>query len=224
MALRPAQPARRRRAGDRRGGSQRPRAAVPAARGVGVTVAPVTTAFCVFFGRGGPSEIERGWTPSRSRSGPSSSRAPARPGSARCSAVTGDGEARAAFAGAGADVVAPRTDPFHFGEELLGLSRTRGLERLATIGAGAGALMSTAELRGCGRRSTRAKRSCCRTTTTPPTSSPSRRRRPSPSSIFRRRTIRCRAGCTSRADFPHGSWTDPRRPSSTSIRRPTPRC
>jgi CTP:molybdopterin cytidylyltransferase MocA len=106
----------------------------------------VTTAFSVFFGRGGPSEIERRLDSIKIAIGAVVLTRAAAAGFGPLIAVTADAEARAAFAGAGADVVAPLTDPFHFGEELLGLSRARGLERLATIGAGAGALMSTAEL------------------------------------------------------------------------------
>ena len=106
----------------------------------------MTTAFIVFFGRGGPSEIERRLDSIKIAIGAVVLARAGDAGFAPLLAVTADVEARAAFARAGADVVAPRTDPFHFGEELLGLSRARGLERIATIGAGAGALMSTAEL------------------------------------------------------------------------------
>jgi CTP:molybdopterin cytidylyltransferase MocA len=106
----------------------------------------VTTAFCVFFGRGGPSEIEQRLDSIKIAIGAVVLTRAGSAGFGPLLAVTGDEEGRAAFARAGADVIAPRTDPFHFGEELLGLSRARGLERLATIGAGAGALMSTAEL------------------------------------------------------------------------------
>jgi len=106
----------------------------------------VTTAFIVFFGRGGPSEIERRLDSIKIAIGAVVLARAREAGFAPLVAVTADGEAKGAFALSGADVVAPRTDPFHFGEELLGLSRARGLERIATIGAGAGALMSTAEL------------------------------------------------------------------------------
>jgi CTP:molybdopterin cytidylyltransferase MocA len=106
----------------------------------------VTTAFIVFFGRGGPSEIERRLDSIKIAIGGVVLARAGDAGFAPLLAVTADAEARAAFGRAGADVVAPRTDPFHFGQELLALSRARGLERIATIGAGAGALMSTTEL------------------------------------------------------------------------------
>jgi CTP:molybdopterin cytidylyltransferase MocA len=106
----------------------------------------VTTAFIIFFGRGGPSEIERQLDRVKIAIGAVVLARAGAAGFVPLIAVTADAEARAAFARSGADVVAPRTDPFHFGNELLALSRARGLERLATIGAGAGALMNTAEL------------------------------------------------------------------------------
>jgi len=106
----------------------------------------VTTAFIVFFGRGGTSEIERRLDSIKIAIGAMVLTRAGDAGFAPLLAVTADAEGRAAFGGAGADVVPPGTDPFHFGEELLALSHARGLERMATIGAGAGALMSTAEL------------------------------------------------------------------------------
>ena len=107
----------------------------------------MTTAFIMFFGRSGPSEIERRLDSIKIAIGAVVLTRAATAGFAPLVAVTGDADARASFARAGADVVAPRTDPFHFGQELLGLSRARGLERIATIGAGAGALMTPAELK-----------------------------------------------------------------------------
>ena len=106
----------------------------------------MTTAFIVFFGRGGTSEIERRLDSIKIAIGAMVLTRAGDAGFAPLLAVSGDAEARSAFAGAGANVVPPRTDPFHFGDELLALSRAHGLERMATIGAGAGALMSTAEL------------------------------------------------------------------------------
>jgi hypothetical protein len=106
----------------------------------------VTTAFIVFFGRGGTSEIERRLDSIKIAIGAMVLTRAGDAGFASLLAVTADTEARTAFGRAGADVVPPRTEPFHFGEELLALSRERGLERMATIGAGAGALMSAAEL------------------------------------------------------------------------------
>jgi hypothetical protein len=106
----------------------------------------VTTAFSVFFGRGGASDIERQLDSIKIAIGAIVLARAGAAGFGPLLAVTADEEARASFTAAGADVVAPRTDPFHFGQELLGLSRARGLDRLATSGAGAGALMCTAEL------------------------------------------------------------------------------
>jgi CTP:molybdopterin cytidylyltransferase MocA len=106
----------------------------------------VTTAFIVFFGRGGQSEIERRLDSIKIAIGAVVLTRAGAAGFAPLIAVTADAEARAAFSRGGADVVAARSEPFHFGQELLALSRARGLERIATIGAGAGALMSTAEL------------------------------------------------------------------------------
>lgn len=106
----------------------------------------MTTAFIVFFGRGGTSEIERRLDSIKIAIGAMVLMRAGDAGFAPLLAVTADPEARAAFAHSGADVVTPRTDPFHFGDELLALSLARALERMATIGAGAGALMSTAEL------------------------------------------------------------------------------
>src|SRR3979411_2245981 len=146
VALRSAQRSRGRRPRDRRGRAQRSRTALPAAGGVGVTVPSVTTAFIVFCGRGGPSEIERRLDSIKIAIGALVLARAGDAGFAPLLAVTADAEAHQAFTRGGADVVPPRTDPFHFGEELLGLTRARGLERIATIGAGAGALMSTSDL------------------------------------------------------------------------------
>ncbi|HUG06594.1 MAG TPA: hypothetical protein VMQ78_08635 [Candidatus Limnocylindria bacterium] len=106
----------------------------------------MTTAFIVFFGRGGATEIERRLDSIKIAIGAVVLARAGDAGFAPLLAVTADAEARAAFARRGADVVPPRSAPFHFGAELLALSQARGLERMATIGAGAGALMSTAEL------------------------------------------------------------------------------
>ncbi len=106
----------------------------------------MTTAFIVFFGRGGLSQIERSLDSIKIAIG---AVVLARAGEAAFApllAVTADPEARAAFTRSGADVIAPHTEPFHFGQELLALSKRRHLERIATIGAGAGALMTTTEL------------------------------------------------------------------------------
>jgi hypothetical protein len=62
-------------------------------------------------------------------------------------AVTADRDATAAFAKARAEVVAPRTAPFHFGNEHAQLAKAGGLDRVCTLGAGAGALFTVADLR-----------------------------------------------------------------------------
>src|SRR5439155_274526 len=62
-------------------------------------------------------------------------------------AVTTDAEASSAFRAKGAEIIPDRTQPFHFGQELQRIVRERKLDRVCTIGAGAGALLTTAELR-----------------------------------------------------------------------------
>src|SRR5207302_4722588 len=61
--------------------------------------------------------------------------------------VTTDGEAGSSFRLRGAQIVKPQTEPFHFGRELQALIREKNLDRVCTIGAGAGALLTVAELR-----------------------------------------------------------------------------
>ncbi|HEV8229543.1 MAG TPA: hypothetical protein VGQ86_06265 [Candidatus Limnocylindria bacterium] len=107
----------------------------------------MTTAFIVFFGRGGSSDIERRLDAIKIAIGATVLARAGEAGFAPLIAITEDAEAGRAFARVGADVAASRTEPFHLGQELLGLTRQRGLERIATIGAGAGALMTTQELR-----------------------------------------------------------------------------
>jgi CTP:molybdopterin cytidylyltransferase MocA len=104
------------------------------------------TTLLLFFGRGGPSDVERRLDAIKIAIGGSVLRRAQQAGFARLIAVTADTDAARAFAGAGAEVVPPRTAPFHFGEELTALVRERGLERVCTIGAGAGALFTVREL------------------------------------------------------------------------------
>jgi hypothetical protein len=106
----------------------------------------VTTALLLFFGRGGDSDVERQLDVIKIAIGASVLERASQAGFAPLIAVTADGPGGAAFAAAGAEVVAPRSAPFHFGNELSQLAKTRGLDRLCTIGAGAGALFSVAEL------------------------------------------------------------------------------
>jgi CTP:molybdopterin cytidylyltransferase MocA len=105
------------------------------------------TTLLLFFGRGGSSDVERSLDAIKIAIGASVLRRAGQAGFGRLIAVTTDPDASHAFGGAGAEVVAPRTSPFHFGQEVAGLVRERGLERVCTIGAGAGALFTAAELR-----------------------------------------------------------------------------
>lgn len=105
------------------------------------------TTLVIFFGRGGASDVERRLDAVKIAIGASVLRRAASASFARLLAVTTDAEASRAFRDAGADVLAPRTSPFHFGQELAGLVSERGLERVCTIGAGAGALFTVEELR-----------------------------------------------------------------------------
>ena len=82
----------------------------------------MTTAFIVFFGRSGPSEIERRLDSIKIAIGAVVLARAGAAGFAPLIAVTADAEARAAFARGGADVVAARSEPFHFGQELLDLA------------------------------------------------------------------------------------------------------
>jgi len=106
----------------------------------------VTTALLVFFGRGGASQIERRLDAIKIAIGSIVLSRAGAAGFTPLVGVTDDGDARASFSRSGARVIAPRTAPFHFGQELLAITRELGLDRLCTIGAGAGALLSREEL------------------------------------------------------------------------------
>ena len=106
-----------------------------------------TTGLLIFFGPGGASEVEERLDAIKVAIGSSVLRRARDAGFSPLVAVTADAEARKAFGAAGADVIAPRTDPFHFGEEVRTIARERALDRVCTIGAGAGALFTVAELR-----------------------------------------------------------------------------
>lgn len=106
----------------------------------------MTTALLLFFGRGGRSDVERQLDAVKIAIGASVLRRAREAGYDDLVAVTDDAEARAAFAAAGGDVRAPRTRPFHFGAEVAQISRERSLQRVATVGAGAGALFTAAQL------------------------------------------------------------------------------
>jgi len=104
------------------------------------------TALILFFGAGGDTAVERRLDAVRVAIGTGTLRRAGAAGYAPLVAVTGDAAATAAFSAAGAEVVAPLTEPFHFGRELADLAAARGLLRLCAIGAGAGALLQTADL------------------------------------------------------------------------------
>jgi hypothetical protein len=103
------------------------------------------TAFLVFFGRGGASDIVRHLDTVKVAIG-SLVLKRARDAGFTPYGVTGDDEAAAAFRSAGGEILTPRTEPFHFGRELAAIVRTKRLDRVCTIGAGAGALLTAADL------------------------------------------------------------------------------
>jgi len=94
------------------------------------------TAFLIFFGRGGSSEIERQLDTVKLAIGAVVLGRAAEAGFSRLYAVTNDETAAAAFRSKGAAILPTLTEPFHFGRD-----------RVCTIGAGAGALLETSELR-----------------------------------------------------------------------------
>ncbi len=106
----------------------------------------MTTALLLFFGRGGDSDVERRLDGIKIAIGASVLGRARDAGFAPLIAVTSDPDATRAFARAGAEVAPPSTSPFHFGQELTALTKARRLERVCTIGAGAGALFTTDEL------------------------------------------------------------------------------
>ncbi|CAN5188902.1 hypothetical protein BH18CHL2_BH18CHL2_09670 [soil metagenome] len=105
------------------------------------------TAFLLFFGRGGGSEVEQRLDDIRVAIAGSVLRRAAEAGFSPVVAVTSDPQAAMAFRAAGAEALATGTDPFHLGGEVLALARARGLERVCAIGAGAGALLTADDLR-----------------------------------------------------------------------------
>ena len=108
----------------------------------------MTTAFLVFFGRGGATEVERRLDEFKVAIGASVLRRAALSGYDPLIAVTADEQAGAAFRAAGASVEHEVSRPFHFGRELRRIAARRGCTRLVVIGAGAGALLEVADLRG----------------------------------------------------------------------------
>jgi hypothetical protein len=105
------------------------------------------SAFLVFFGRGGSSDLERELDAIKVAIGAVVLRRAHEAGFSRLYGVTEDTEAAAAFRATGAAILAPTTQPFHFGQELSDIVREKKLDRVCTIGAGAGALLTTQDLR-----------------------------------------------------------------------------
>ena len=105
------------------------------------------SAFLIFFGRSGSSDLERQLDAVKIAIGAVVMGRAADAGFSRLYAVTNDQEAAAAFRSKGASVLPVKTEPFHFGRELKRIVDEKKLDRLCTIGAGAGALMTTHELR-----------------------------------------------------------------------------
>jgi CTP:molybdopterin cytidylyltransferase MocA len=106
------------------------------------------TAFLVFFGRGGQSDLERQLDTVKIAIGAVVLDRAREAGFARLYGVTDDGEASREFRASRAEIVSPATEPFHFGQELRRLIHERKLDRVCTIGAGAGALLTVKDLTG----------------------------------------------------------------------------
>ena len=105
------------------------------------------SAFLIFFGRSGPSDIERQLDTLKIAIGAVVLARARDAGFSHLYGVTNDEEAAAAFRRSGAAILPPRTEPFHFGRELSRIVHEKALDRVCTIGAGAGALLETSELR-----------------------------------------------------------------------------
>ena len=105
------------------------------------------TAFLLFFGRSGLSELERQLDAVKIAIGAVVLGRAREAGFTPLFGVTTDGEAASSFRSRGAQILSPQTDPFHFGRELQATVREKRLDRVCTIGAGAGALLTVAELR-----------------------------------------------------------------------------
>ena len=105
-----------------------------------------STAFVLFFGKGGESAVEAQLDRIRIAIGSGTLRRAASAGFAPLIAVTADPAGVRGFAAAGAETVAPRTEPFHFGTELKRIVSERRIDRVCAIGAGAGALLSADDL------------------------------------------------------------------------------
>ena len=107
----------------------------------------MSVAFVLFFGGDATSAIERRLDAVRLAVSEHVLDLAAKAGYAPLLAVTKDATARERF-GPVAEVVAPETSPFHLGRELRAIVRKKHLERLCVSGAGFGALLGIADLRG----------------------------------------------------------------------------
>ncbi|MBI3522449.1 MAG: hypothetical protein HY071_05025 [Chloroflexi bacterium] len=108
----------------------------------------MTTAFVMFFGRGGGSEVEERLDAVRIAIGSSVLKRAARAGFTPLVAVTADASATQAFRDSGATTVTPERGTFHFGTELKRVAGRFGVERMCAMGAGAGALLTEDDLLG----------------------------------------------------------------------------
>ena len=106
------------------------------------------SAFIVFFGRGGSSDLERQLDKVKIAIGGVVLARAGQAGFSRLYGVTNDEEAAAAFRATGAAILPARTEPFHFGQELSRIVHEKKLDRVCTIGAGAGALLTAQDLQG----------------------------------------------------------------------------
>ena len=76
------------------------------------------TAFLLFFGRGGTSDLERQLDDVKIAIGAVVIGRARDAGFSRLYGVTNDSQAAAAFRASGASILPARTEPFHFGREL----------------------------------------------------------------------------------------------------------
>lgn len=106
----------------------------------------MSVGFVVFFGGDGGSPVERRLDEVRLEIAAHVLTLAREAGFAPVLAVTPDARSAEALVAAGADVLSPRTQPFHLGRELRAVVDARGLERLCLIGGGAGALLRRDEL------------------------------------------------------------------------------
>lgn len=102
----------------------------------------------MFFGRSGPTDVERKLDAVRIAIGATVARCAREAGFGPVIAVTRDVDAQKALNDAGAEIDEGESAPFHYGNELARICEERRLERVCAIGAGAGALLGAQQLRG----------------------------------------------------------------------------